>query len=380
MARYGAMRILTIPCPPHRALVCGAAAIALLITGACTRTQAPAPVIDKSGATFVPTPEPSLVPTLDPSLLVTGAGAWITVGRGETLYQVARRHRVPLRELIQLNRLTPPYRLAPGLRLKLPPPRIHVVRRGETVYRIARKYSISIAKLVRANDIQPPGYRIIPGQRLRLPGAGTDPDPSILRSTARPFARPAAGPVPGRLTLTPPPKSAGEIAKPRRKIAKPRRKAESVWAVERTSRPSTATSGAMPAPPPRAGSFGWPLRGKVVARFGPTKGGSFNDGINILAPRGARVRAAENGVVAYVGNELPGYGNLLLIRHRGGWMTAYAHNDTILVRRGQTVRKGQSIARVGSTGNVHHPQLHFELRRGLRPVNPRKHLKGRGRS
>ena len=115
----------------------------------------------------------------------------------------------------------------------------------------------------------------------------------------------------------------------------------------------------------------------MVAGFGPTKGGSFNDGINIKATRGTRVRAAENGVVAYVGNELPSYGNLLLIRHRGGWMTAYAHNDSILVRRGQTVRKGQSVARVGSTGNVHHPQLHFELRRGERPVNPRKHLKGR---
>lgn len=369
MARYVAMPILTVPCPPPRALVCGAAAIALLITGACTRTEAPAPVIDKSGATFVR--------ILDPSLLVTGAGVWITAGRGETLYQVARRHRVPLRELILLNRLTPPYRLAPGRRLKLPPPRIHVVQPGETVFRIARKYSISIAKLVRANAIQPPGYKIIAGQRLRLPGAGTDPDPSILRSTARPFARPGArrgaNPAPGRLTLTPP-------AKPRGGTAKSRGEIENVWAVERTSRPGTAGPGAMPAPPPRAGSFQWPVRGKVVAGFGPTKDGSFNDGINILAPRGARVRAAENGVVAYVGNELPGYGNLLLIRHRGGWMTAYAHNEAILVRKGQTVRKGQSVARVGSTGNVQSPQLHFELRRGARPVNPRKHLKGRGRS
>ncbi len=362
--------------PPPRALVCGAAAIALLITGACARTEAPAPVIDKTSGAFVP--------TLEPSTLVTGAGAWITVGRGETLYQVGRRHRVPLRELIQANRLTPPYRLAPGRRLKLPPPRIHVVQPGETVYRIARKYSISITKLVRANGVKPPGYRITPGQRLRLPGAGTDPDPSIIRSTARPFGRPGArrgaNPAPGHLILTPPSKPRGGIAKPRRKNAKPRGEIESVWSVGRTSQPSATVSGVIPPPPPRAGSFRWPVRGKVVAGFGPTKDGSFNDGINILAPRGARVRAAENGIVAYVGNELPGYGNLLLIRHRGGWMTAYAHNDTILVRRGQTVRKGQSVARVGSTGNVHHPQLHFELRRGERPVNPRKHLKRQGRS
>ncbi len=369
MARYDAMGILAAIKPQFRAISGAAATIALLIIGACTRYEAPAPVFNKNHGI--------VDPVTRPSLLVTGAGAWVTPRPGETIYQVARRHRVPLRQLIQTNRLVPPYRLAPGRRLRLPPPRIHVVQPGETVYRIARKYSISIAKLVRDNAIQAPGYRITVGQILRLTDVGRDPAPSSRRSTAHllvhPSARPAAKPSPGHLTLTPP-------AKPRGKHAKPRWEVERLWEVERTPRPSASASGAVPPPPPRAGSFRWPLRGKVVAGFGPTKGGSFNDGINILAPRGARVRAAENGVVAYVGNELPGYGNLLLIRHRGGWMTAYAHNDTILVRRGQTVRKGQSVARVGSTGNVHHPQLHFELRRGERPVNPRKHLKGRGRS
>lgn len=358
---------LAILCPRYRAILRGGPALALLLIGACTRYEAPAPVIDKSGGIYGR--------TAAPSYLVTGAGTWITVGRGQTLYQVARRHRVSLRGLIQANRLTPPYRLAPGRRLKLPPPRLHVVRPGETVYRIARKYSISIASLVRSNGIAPPGYRITVGQRLRLPAAGTEPAQSMIRPMTRPFARPAARPpahpssrpARGRVTLTPPPKTAGEY--------------ESLWSIERAPRPrGTASSGAVPAPPPRDGSFLWPVRGKVVKGFGPIKGGSFNDGINIRAPRGARVRAAENGVVAYVGNELPGYGNLLLIRHRDGWMSAYAHNDAILVRRGQTVRKGQFVARVGSTGNVRYPQLHFELRRGQRPVNPRKHLKGRGRS
>ncbi|MCH7931873.1 MAG: M23 family metallopeptidase, partial [Proteobacteria bacterium] len=111
-----------------------------------------------------------------------------------------------------------------------------------------------------------------------------------------------------------------------------------------------------------------------VSRFGPKAGGLHNDGINIVAPRGSDVRAAENGVVAYTGNELRGYGNLVLIRHTDGWMSAYAHNETLLVSRGETVRRGQVIARVGSTGNVATAQSHFELRHGARSVNPLKHL------
>ena len=108
--------------------------------------------------------------------------------------------------------------------------------------------------------------------------------------------------------------------------------------------------------------------------FGPKSGGLHNDGINIAAARGTPVRAAENGVVVYIGNQLRGFGNLLLIKHSGGWMTAYAHADTLLVRRGQTVRRGEAVARVGSTGSVTQPQLHFEVRKGTRAVDPTRLL------
>ena len=111
-----------------------------------------------------------------------------------------------------------------------------------------------------------------------------------------------------------------------------------------------------------------------MTSFGPGKGGLHNDGINIAAPRGTPVRAAENGVVAYVGNELRGFGNLILVKHAGGWVTAYAHNEKLLVRRGDKVARGQAIAQVGSTGNVARPQLHFEIRKGARAVNPTKLL------
>ena len=108
----------------------------------------------------------------------------------------------------------------------------------------------------------------------------------------------------------------------------------------------------------------------MVSSYGPKAGGLHNDGINIAAPKGSPVKAAENGVVAYVGAELKGFGNLVLIKHQGDYVTAYAHNDQILVKRGDIVRRGQTIARVGSTGSVDTPQLHFEIRKGSRAVEP----------
>jgi murein DD-endopeptidase MepM/ murein hydrolase activator NlpD len=112
------------------------------------------------------------------------------------------------------------------------------------------------------------------------------------------------------------------------------------------------------------------VNGRIISSFGAKKGGLHNDGINIAAARGAPVRAAENGIVAYAGNELRGFGNLLLIKHADGWTSAYAHNDRLLVRRGDQVRRGQIIARVGSTGSVTSPQLHFELREGSEAIDP----------
>ena len=138
---------------------------------------------------------------------------------------------------------------------------------------------------------------------------------------------------------------------------------------------ATGAGAAIPAPPPRAGGkFLWPVRGRTIAGYGRKKDGLHNDGINIAAPRGAPVRAADNGVVAYLGNELRGFGNLILLKHAGGWVTAYAHNQDFLVKRGQTVTRGQPIARVGSSGNVATPQLHFEIRKGTRSVDPTRFL------
>ena len=128
------------------------------------------------------------------------------------------------------------------------------------------------------------------------------------------------------------------------------------------------------APPPdsaRAGErFLWPVEGPLLSRFGAKPDGRHNDGINIAVPVGSAVRAAQDGVVAYAGNEIGGYGNLVLIRHRGGWMTAYAHNDSLLVRKGDAVRRGQVISRSGKSGRVSRPQAHFEIRRHGEPRDP----------
>jgi murein DD-endopeptidase MepM/ murein hydrolase activator NlpD len=139
--------------------------------------------------------------------------------------------------------------------------------------------------------------------------------------------------------------------------------------------PETPDSGGATTPSSHgAGAFLWPVRGHVVATYGDKSDGSHNDGINIAAPRGTAVQAVDAGAVAYTGNELRGYGNLILVKHANGWISAYAHCDQVLVKRGDKVTRGQVIARVGSTGNVSEPQLHFELRRGQHAVDPREFL------
>jgi murein DD-endopeptidase MepM/ murein hydrolase activator NlpD len=125
-----------------------------------------------------------------------------------------------------------------------------------------------------------------------------------------------------------------------------------------------------------SGGFRWPVRGRIIAGFGPKPTGQQNDGINIAVPEGTPVKASEDGVVAYSGNELKGYGNLVLVRHASGHVTAYAHASELLVKRGETVKRGQTIAKSGQTGNVSSPQLHFEIRKGATPVDPMQFLTG----
>ncbi|MBV9045677.1 MAG: M23 family metallopeptidase [Alphaproteobacteria bacterium] len=145
------------------------------------------------------------------------------------------------------------------------------------------------------------------------------------------------------------------------------------WYNASNTQPATYT----PIPATGGLAFGWPLSGNIVSDFGAQNSGGRNDGINIAAPAGTPIHAAAAGTVSYAGNELRGYGNLVLIKHDGGYVTAYAHADHLAVARGDLVTKGQVIGYAGQTGDVTSPQLHFEIRRGVTPVNPRTLLTSR---
>ncbi|MDA0663858.1 MAG: peptidoglycan DD-metalloendopeptidase family protein [Proteobacteria bacterium] len=277
------------------------------------------------------------------------------VRSGETVYAVASDYRVPIRSVIELNNLQAPYVLRPGQTLRVPVSRDHIVQSGDTLYGISRTYGVAMNALVRLNDIPPP-YTIVAGRSLRLP------EPVQEDGTAASAPATAAETAGGRPEEAPSPseESSGSVTGP-----------------SATPPPAqqAAVNPSVPMPPPRSGrTFLLPVRGKLISSFGSQGQGLHNDGVNIAAARGTPVRAAENGIVVYSGNALLGFGNMILIRHADGFMTAYAHNDTIDVKRGDTVRRGQAIATVGSTGSVSTPQLHFEVRKGKSAVDPAKYL------
>jgi murein DD-endopeptidase MepM/ murein hydrolase activator NlpD len=314
-----------------------------------------------------------------------------TVARGETVYGIARQYQVPLRAVIDANDLEPPYVLRIGQRLRVPVPRRHVVQKGDTLYGISRAYGVDLHELPRINRLAPP-YTIKPQQLLIVPGASGSPADGSSTAVASASDEPESGPKTSARTGSPPTDSSGSsedqdtASTGQDDGGQETRTADSGANLDAapSARDSDATQQAsvsppdpkeIPKPAPRAaGHFLWPVKGDILARFGPQDDGLHNDGINIAAARGTTIKAAENGVVAYVGNELRGFGNLLLIKHADDWITAYAHADRILVARGDKVRRGESIARVGTTGGVSRPQLHFEVRQGSRAVDPLKVL------
>lgn len=276
----------------------------------------------------------------------TSAGVH-TVGRGDTLWSIAQRYRVDMKDVIYVNNLSAPYFLQTGDRLSLPPPNTYRVRPDDTLYGISRTFDISVTQLARQNDLRKP-FRIRAGDTLRLPSVRQEEMQELK---------------PVQLAALPGHKPDGPAV---------------------ASRPVESVSKSLPVPtktPPRAygdGRFAWPVDGPVISTYGPKKDGLHNDGLNIRAPRGTPVRAAENGVVVYADNQLSGFGNLVLIRHEDRWMTAYAHLDKSMVKRGQEIRRGETIGTVGQTGAVDTPQLHFEIRRGTEALNPQPYLVRQG--
>jgi murein DD-endopeptidase MepM/ murein hydrolase activator NlpD len=313
-----------------------------------------------------------------------GTTTTIIVGTSDTLEVLARRYNVTPAAILAANGYKGPRTLSPGQQLIIPhpgtataaapvtvapaskpaavvaaAPSIHVVNPGDTLAGIARHNHMSVAELARANNLDP-SAKLRLGAKLTVPGARTAaaapaaPAPTAIQPiavTTAPATRMAAQTVPAQ---------SARLAQATPTPEEP--------AVEAPVKASEAT-GALP-------TFRWPVRGKVITTYGAKTNGKSNDGINLAVPEGTPIKAAEDGVVAYSGNELKGYGNLILVRHANGYVTAYAHASELLVKRGDTIKRGQVIAKSGQSGEVASPQLHFEIRKGSNPVDPLQFLNG----
>ncbi len=251
----------------------------------------------------------------------------VVVKKGDTLYSISKKHQIPLRGLIEKNNLTAPYTLRIGQLLYFPNRIEHTVKKGDTLYSISRKYNVDSLLITRMNKLKSP-YILSINQVLIIP------DSYIVNN-----------------------KSSTATSSPT--------KYKKYTSTQNKSKPVSVS---------RKTKFIWPVNGTVVSNFGVVGKGRRNDGINIKAKQGADIKAADKGVVAYAGNQLKGFGNLVLIKHSDGYITAYAHTDKIFVKKDQQVIRGEKIATVGSTGGVNSPQLHFEVRAGKKAVNPRLYL------
>lgn len=365
-----------------------------------------------------PTQVASLQPNVDDSMVDSAAtygwtavgGQVITVGRNETLDALAIKFGVPQNQLLSVNQMNSAADVRPG-RIMVIPRRVamantaprqapvaapepyepparpqvastgsYLVQPGDTLYGISRKTGYSVKEIAAANGIPTTSYVQI-GQRLRLPG------PSGSATYARNNTP----------TLGAPPHPLGQLTvhdQPRIQLRSPADEADSGEAISMSDAPKAppaprvptvddsddttmaAIDNAADAASADGESFRWPVRGRIISGFGSKPNGEKNDGINLAVPEGTSVKAIEAGTVIYAGNELEGYGNLVLVRHAGGWVSAYAHNKDLLVKRGDTVRRGQVVAHAGMTGSVTSPQVHFELRKGAKPVNPLDYLAG----
>jgi murein DD-endopeptidase MepM/ murein hydrolase activator NlpD len=349
---------------------------------------------------YTPPAQPRLeatgtVPPRSVAAAQPAGGTKIIVGTSDTLDVLAKRYHVTPQAIMAANGYKGPRTLSPGQQLVIPrpgaaavapapvapamapamkpvaavaaPSSFHFVNHGDTLASIARKNHISAAELARANGLEP-SAKLKLGTRLTVPGAKTAavgaplaPAPVAAAPVAAALQPVAAAPAPATkmAAVTTPTQSA--------------RLAQATTNVEdkpaETPAKAAETTSSLP-------TFRWPVRGKVVTSYGAKTNGKSNDGINVAVPEGTPVKAAEDGVVAYSGNELKGYGNLVLVRHSNGYVTAYAHASELLVKRGDPIKRGQVIAKSGQSGEVASPQLHFEIRKGSSPVDPLQFLNG----
>lgn len=288
--------------------------------------------------------------------------AFRDVAAGETLYSIAWEAGHDYRDVAAWNKIPPPYTIRPGQRINLQPPavaeqekpkpepeaaparvapavKVYVVQRGDSLNRIAKQQGVKPGQVAAWNDLRKP-FRLYPGQKLKLAAPGTE----ATVTARKPERRPA-----GAKTTTKEPRKT-----PARTVASP---------------PETVRDPA----PASAGAWTWPTRGDIIERFNAS---SARKGIDIAGPRGQAIVASAPGSVVYQGSGLRGYGQLIIIKHNEDFLSAYAHCQKITVKEGESVKRGQKIAEMGSTGTDRN-KLHFEIRYRGKPVDPLKYLPGK---
>jgi len=308
----------------------------------------PPPAVSENAP--VPPPPAWQVRTVTPSAVEVAASTYV-VKRGDTLRAISDRTGAGSEVIARVNNIAPPFKIIVGQKLKIPGGRYHRVGKGETGIAISRGYGVEWSRIAQLNELEEP-YILREGQRLLLPSRK-----EVASMTADERASAFRLDIEDLITGSEPALATRETPKP--PVTTPKAVAPTVAVAE----PTRFT-----------GRFDWPARGPVLRGFGRYSGGQQNDGINIGVERGSAITAAADGVVAYVGQDIPAYGTLILLRHGDGWLSAYGYADSITVTRGQKVVRGQTIAKSGANPYSGEPQLHFEIRNGRKPVNPTNYL------
>lgn len=324
--------------------------------------------------------EPELKqPAYKQPVAAEATGGRVKVGPGMTLYSIARANGLTVSKLAAANQLKAPYAVRQGQMLRIPgvdeavtpAPKAaeitgdsndvpfkkvasakagsHDVEPGDTLFSLGRKYGVSPYAIASANGLaKDTGLKL--GQTLKIPGSGTLAAKKPVKTET------------------------GQVAASEDVITEVPAKQDAVETTAMQPQKTVTPDQSVQMADGSATGFRWPVHGKIISEFGSKPNGLKNEGINISVPEGTSVRSAGDGVVAYAGNELKGYGNLVLVRHAGGWVTAYAHAKELFVKRGDTVKRGDVIAKAGQTGSVSSPQLHFEVRKGAVAMDPLKYL------
>ncbi|TYC66214.1 peptidoglycan DD-metalloendopeptidase family protein [Stappia sp. BW2] len=331
----------------------------------------------------------------------SAGGTSVQMRQGDSLNSMARRYGVPIQAIVAVNGIKDPAQVQPGQSVIIPT-YVYAERNGSTSTTDGENRKVKLPKVGRNDNVVTGTVPTSVGNIQRPSGKnGQQPTFADIRQgnvdIVHVSALPKRKPGGSDQSLTTASISSGAssgVPTPRRQPATHSSGAKAVAAapsgtVEKTKLPQPAlTQEAKPTKPIKTptvvakvqdddgvdAKFRWPVRGRIISDFGAKPGGGKNEGVNLAVPEGTPVHAADDGSVIYSGNELKGYGNLILVRHNDGWVSAYAHNSELKVKRGDTIRRGDVVALAGASGSVNQPQLHFELRQGNKPVDPLKYL------